>query len=110
MVEEEDISRNAKVTWKLPHKETLLSTLMKEDEKDDNYKIFNTTSVFTFDISPTYNVQRNFNDIELEVLYQGKLLKAKTDFTFLKEGNIGTNGTDYICRIVPNIKDGRDST
>lgn len=106
MVEEEDISRNAKVAWKLPYKETLLSTLMKEDKKDDNYKIFNTTSVFTFDISPTYNVQRNFNDIELEVLYQGKLLKAKTDFTFLKEGNIGTNGTDYICRIVPNIKDG----
>lgn len=106
MVEEEDISRNAKVAWKLPHKETLLLTLMKEDEKDDNYKIFNTTSVFTFDISPTYNVQRNFNDIELEVLYQGKLLKAKTDFTFLKEGNIGTNGTDYICRIVPNIRDG----
>ena len=106
MVEEEDISRNAKVVWKLPYKETLLSTLMKEDEKDDNYKIFNTTSVFTFNISPTYNVQRNFNDIELEVLYQGKLLKAKTDFTFLKEGNIGTNGTDYICRIVPNIKDG----
>lgn len=105
MVEEEDIRRNAKVKWKFPAKETLLLSSMEVNESDDNYKYSTNTLFYTFDISPTYNVQRNFNDIELEVLYQGKLLKAKTDFTFLKEGNIGANGTDYICRIVPNIKD-----
>lgn len=104
-VEEDDIRRNAKVTWKFPAKETLLLSLTDVNESDDNYKYSTDTLLYTFDISPTYNVQRNFNDIELEILYQGKLLKAKTDFTFLKEGNIGANGTDYICRIVPNIKD-----
>lgn len=106
MVEEDDIRRNAKVTWKFPAKETLLLSLTDVNESDDNYKYSTDTLLYTFDISPTYNVQRNFNDIELEILYQGKLLKAKTDFTFLKEGNIGANGADYICRIVSNIKDG----
>ena len=107
IVEEDDLRRNAKVTWKLPAKETLLlmSSAMEADEVDENYKYFHSLKL-GFDISPTFNVQRNQNDIELEIIYQGKTLKAKTDFTFLKEGNSGTNGTDFLCRIVPNIKDG----
>jgi len=34
------------------------------------------------------------------------VLKAKTDFTFLKEGESGTNGTEYTFRFVPDIVDG----
>ena len=32
-------------------------------------------------------------------------LVAETDFTFVKEGEPGTNGTDFICKIVPNTND-----
>jgi hypothetical protein len=29
-------------------------------------------------------------------------LKKKTTFTFTKDGEPGTNGTDIVCKIVPN--------
>ena len=41
------------------------------------------------------------NNIRLEVDYQGEHLVATTNFTFTKEGELGTNGTGYLARIVP---------
>ena len=31
-------------------------------------------------------------------------LVAETDFTFVKEGEPGTNGTEFVCKIVPNTQ------
>ena len=31
-------------------------------------------------------------------------LTAKTDFTFTKQGEPGTNGTEYIVKVVPNTR------
>ena len=33
--------------------------------------------------------------------------EAETNFTFIKEGDTGTNGTEYVCKIVPNIISGK---
>ena len=61
---------------------------------------------FTYKIEDRYNaVLANTdaarNNIILEVDYQGEHLVASTNFTFTKEGELGTNGTKYIARIEP---------
>lgn len=59
-----------------------------------------------------YGIQNNYNaalanttetnnNIRLEVEYQGEYLNASTNFTFTKEGELGTNGTQYTARIEP---------
>jgi hypothetical protein len=34
------------------------------------------------------------------------LLTAKTNFTFVKQGDPGTNGTNFVVKIVPNSPEG----
>ena len=61
---------------------------------------------FSYGILNKYNAtyansSSSQNNIRLEVDYQGEHLVATTDFTFTKEGELGTNGTSYLARIVP---------
>lgn len=56
---------------------------------------------FTYGIQNRYDATRTDNNILLEVGYKGHHLTATTKFTFTKDGEIGTNGTKYIARIVP---------
>lgn len=44
----------------------------------------------------------NNNTIKLRVKYKNLTLEAQTSFNFIKEGEPGTNGSDIICKIVPN--------
>lgn len=61
---------------------------------------------FSYDILDRYNAvyantESSRNNIRLEVEYQGEYLSATTNFTFTKEGELGTNGTKYVARIEP---------
>ena len=57
-----------------------------------------------------YNIQSMYdidlasddNNIELIVVFKNQILRAKTNFTFTKDGEQGTNGSPYITRIVPS--------
>ena len=55
----------------------------------------------TFEIKNRYDADATDNTIRLEVSFQGHNLVASTNFTFVKEGENGTNGTKYISKIVP---------
>lgn len=59
----------------------------------------------SYTIAKRYNCNYTNNTIQLEVHYQGAVFKSATNFSFIKEGEDGTNGTDYYFRIVPNLKD-----
>lgn len=61
---------------------------------------------FSYGIKDRYNIDANNNDIYLQVTYDKVTLSAKTSLTFVKEGENGTNGTEYFCKIVPNVADG----
>ena len=63
--------------------------------------ILKNTPVFEYNIFNRFDAERTSNEIKLEVIYKGKTLTEKTDFTFTKEGEIGTNGTKYVARIIP---------
>ena len=43
--------------------------------------------------------KKESSNIVLEVNYQGMIITASTDFTFVKQGDLGTNGTDKIVEI-----------
>lgn len=105
-VEEEAVRRSCKVKWIIPTKETMLSSNIQGGVVGTDSTTYSDTLIFDYGIYPTYGVNKNRNNIDLEVTYKNKTIKARTNFTFLKDGDSGTNGTDYICKIVPNIKSG----
>ena len=105
-VEEDVVRRNCKVRWIVPNKETMISSNIQGGQTEENNTIYSDTLIFDYNIYPTYGVNKNRNNIDLEVTYKKKVLKARTNFTFLKDGDSGTNGTNYVCKIVPNIKSG----
>lgn len=58
-----------------------------------------------YQIQSRYDSGKTNNTIQLEVTYKGYILTASTNFTFTKEGELGTNGTKYTARIKPNNYD-----
>lgn len=111
-IADEVIQRNAKVYWSIPTKETLLvaNILADEGEKivEEDKTIFTNSLIFDYNLNPSYSPNKTNNDIELKVVYKNKTFIAMTNFTFLKEGESGTNGTNYACRIVPNMRNASD--
>lgn len=62
----------------------------KDSQKPLNYKI-----------KPSFNRNYINNTIVLEVTYNGTTKRFPYTFSFTKQGDPGTNGTDYQMRIVP---------
>ena len=61
---------------------------------------------FTYELEDLYNINKIDNSvIKLEVEYQGIVFNAQTNFSFVKDGEPGTNGTGVVCKIVPNTND-----
>lgn len=59
-----------------------------------------------YSLAEIYNISKiNTSNITLKVTYQDLKLQAQTNFTFIKDGEPGTNGTDVICKIVPYTED-----
>ncbi len=55
---------------------------------------------FIYTIADEYDVnKKEASNIELEVQYAGMTITASTDFTFIKQGDLGTNGTNRILEI-----------
>ena len=121
-------TKECQVTWLFPKgNDTLLVATMrendfrqvqkentKEDEGKDqqepkidnqsnqNFIIYKNTLNLIYDIETKYNINKQNNQIILNVKYKGKDVTARTNFTFTKQGQPGTNGTEYIVKIIPN--------
>ena len=54
-----------------------------------------------YGIANMYDIDKTENTISLQVIYKGQILHASTNFTFTKDGEQGSNGTQFITRIVP---------
>ena len=90
--------------------DTALSTVSRVDLTTGKsilyYGVQGNYPIFTYKIRDTYNAElanteSAHNNIILEVDYQGEHLVARTNFTFTKDGELGTNGTKYYARIIP---------
>lgn len=96
---------NCNITWKVP---SANFTLIRPDSgyeytEENGYRIYKNLLTFLFDINTTYDFYRTENQIELQVVYDNVRLFNKTNLIFIKQGEQGTNGTDFTCRIVPNV-------
>ena len=101
---------NCFIKWKMPIKNTLLLNSSENGNSSGidetlSYLYYDNLINFIYDIQPVYNSSSGNNQIELTVKYNGLTLTAKTNFTFVKQGQPGTNGTNYIIKIVPNTRD-----
>ena len=107
---EDDIIRNAKIKWIIHKKNSLLNIPNTYDEykisEDANEIIYEKLMGISYTIANKYNLRSTNNNIKLQIDYKGMSLTSKTDFTFVKEGQPGTNGTEFVCKIVPNIASG----
>jgi len=73
--------------------------------ENGEYKEYTNLQDFTYGIDSRYYHNFTNNEIKLKVIIHGIELYAKTNFTFTKEGDPGTNGTDIICKIVASKDD-----
>lgn len=98
-----DISSN-NILWKMPADNTMLTSanINGTPTIDDEYEVYTGLNQFVFEIKNTYSAQKRNNDIILQVKYDDHIIIAKTTLTFVKQGEVGTNGTDIICKLIPN--------
>lgn len=86
------------IQWIVPVENTMLKV-------DDDLN----SPTLDFKLADLYRTDAYNNQIQLRVTYQDYLLIQSTNFTFVKQGENGTNGTDVVCKIVPNVKDGEET-
>jgi len=89
---------NCDITWKIPSENTFITHEYTNDIVTNQLELF-------YGIKDNYNINYINNDIELIVKYKDLILTTKTNLTFLKEGENGANGTDFVCKIVPNTNE-----
>ena len=108
-IDDEVIQKNSQWWWEFPTENTMLTELnqqtevQEEQNEDAEFKKYFNLPSLMYGISNKYRVQYQNNQIKLVVKYKDIVLSAITNFTFVKEGDPGTNGTEYIVRIVPNV-------
>lgn len=95
-----DYIKDSDITWRVPIKNTMLTVSESTDQSDQNYKYYHQKAL-SYGIRNDYDIGRRNNQIFLQIKYQNLILKAKTELTFTKDGQPGTNGTDYIIRLLP---------
>ena len=100
------------IKWEIPCKNTMLKSyngITIEDSNND-YLTYEGSgiaySTLVYDIKDRYNVSCKHNNIRLTVNYKGTALVTTTDFTFIKQGDPGTNGTDFVFKVEPNTRKG----
>lgn len=86
-----EILEKSQIEWGVPTENTLITVSGAL-----------TARQLPFTIDNFYDNTKNNNEIKLTVTYKKQKLVAYTNLSFIKEGDIGTNGTDYYCKIVPN--------
>lgn len=98
------IDSRASVKWRVPANNTLLTLPDPPQTIIDNYYIVQNVSSLTYDLVDRYDPRKTINQIILQVTYDGSTSLAQTNLTFTKQGQIGTNGTDYYVNIIPNTR------
>lgn len=99
---------NSQIRWIFPIENTLLiepdqAIITKPQEPNAPYVYIDNALTLTYQIANRYNVHCQNNQIKLQITYNKEVsLSAITQFTFVKQGEPGTNGTDYVVRILPN--------
>ena len=100
------------VQWLVPQEDTMITIPTNQygeptivDGKGAYYSI----AEFNYGIANRFGIDKDDNNIQLMINYKDISLSAETNFSFIKEGDPGTNGTEYTCKIVANDMDNDNS-
>lgn len=104
----EEFTVGSSQKWILPpDNETMFDFSALKDKLQDynkegyeGYRVYEGETSLSFSIKSRYDYTKINNTILLEVVKENQTYKAKTNILFTKEGDNGTNGTDYVCQIV----------
>ena len=104
-------SRDCKIRWQFPIKDSMLQDQNNGNENDgtdatQTYRYYDNKINLNYGIVQRYDIKKQNNQIKLTVDYKGMNLTAETSFTFTKQGEPGTNGTEYIVKLIPNVRAG----
>lgn len=109
---DDEIIRHSDIQWIVPIENTMIKIPSSYENYEENLekgiKIYKNFMSFAYEIQDRYDITKNNNDIQVMINYKGMNLSAKTDLVFTKEGDAGTNGTEFYCRIIPNTISGRE--
>lgn len=90
--------------WYIPHENTLIEYDGSDTpiRTEDGYDVYNGLA-FKFKLADYFDYSKIANSqILLKVTYDDVVVQDTTVFAFTKEGESGTNGTQYFCIIRPN--------
>lgn len=92
------------VEWHVPQEDTMISASTQYEEPTivDGKGVYYNIAEFNYEIANRFNIDKDDNNIQLMMNYKDVLLSAETNFSFIKEGEPGTNGTEFTCKIVAN--------
>nr|DAL50587.1 MAG TPA_asm: hypothetical protein [Caudoviricetes sp.] len=97
------------IQWSVPTSDSFFTTneldLSYKNPADDTGEQVSNSQVLTFKIQSRWRYAYTNRQITAIVTYQGEEFRKDTEFLFAKIGDNGTNGTDYVVKIVP--KDNR---
>lgn len=103
---DKEIVNKCKTKWIIPKEDSFLSIpapyTTREEDIVNKTRIYNNYLTLDYRIAERFNNRNNKNTIQLQVYYKDIILTAQTNFSFIKEGEPGTNGTSFVCKIVPN--------
>ena len=109
---DDEIVRHSNIQWIIPIENTMIKIPNSYEEYEEDLergvRIYKNFMSFAYEIQDRYDITKNNNDIQVMINYKNMNLSAKTDLVFTKEGDAGTNGTEFFCRIVPNTISGRE--
>lgn len=106
---DDDVTEHCDIRWIAPTDDTLLTFPSNQtsatNDPENKTETFVDYMTLAYGLENRYDVAKTRNNIRLEVDYKDMHLVTHTNFTFVKEGEPGTNGTEYVCKIVPNTND-----
>lgn len=100
---DKDVLEQCKIQWIAPKENTMLVFDQEPSIETENNLIFENVLELNYGIESKYDIAKVNNNIQLIVTYKNLVLIGNTDISFTKQGDPGTNGTDYVCKVVPNI-------
>lgn len=93
------------IQWSIPTSDSFFITdgldLPYKNPADDTGEQVSNSQVLTFNIQKRWRYAYTNRQITAIVTYQGEEFRKDTEFLFAKIGDNGTNGTDYVVKIVP---------
>lgn len=93
------------IQWSIPTSDSFFITdgldLPYKNPADDTGEQVSNSQVLSFKIQERWRYAYTNRQITAIVTYQGEEFRKDTEFLFAKIGDNGTNGTDYVVKIVP---------